>query len=256
MKKLFISLGLVMALVVALTIPAIGATQKAATVTVPSYINFSVTDNGATTGITFGSLNPGLTDQAEKEQAPVGAGGAVTLTVFAETNSDLNIQTKGADFNINRASGTATGGSTTTLVDSNAGFIAAGVQVGDIITNRTTGAVGTVTEVTDLHTLTVVSFTGGTTPADSRVEDNDFANGDLYAVRAGSPTSTITIGNAKWDINSNVDGATVMTTSYATVGTSTHAVQSVVQLYHWISVPNGQAPGTYTGLFSYQTAAQ
>jgi len=93
MKKLLISLALVLMLVAVMTTPVMAAEDsKTASVTVNEYISFTVTDAGAA-GINFGSLNQGTTDNPETDQ---GVAGAVTLDVAAETNVDCNIQTRGS----------------------------------------------------------------------------------------------------------------------------------------------------------------
>ena len=93
MKKLLISLALVLMLVAITATPVMAAEDNVpASVTVNEYISFTVTDAGAA-GINFGSLNQGTTDNPEADQ---GAAGAVTLTVGAETNVNCNIQTKGS----------------------------------------------------------------------------------------------------------------------------------------------------------------
>ena len=91
MKRVLISLALVLMLVAVMATPVMAA-EKTASVTVNEYISFTVTDAGDA-GINFGSLDQATTDNAEVAQ---GIAGAVTLTVAAETNVDCNIQTKGS----------------------------------------------------------------------------------------------------------------------------------------------------------------
>ena len=91
MKKLLISLALILMLVAVMVTPVMAA-EKTASVTVNEYISFTVADAGAA-GINFGSLDQNIPDNAEVDQ---GVAGAVTLTVAAETNVDCNIQTKGS----------------------------------------------------------------------------------------------------------------------------------------------------------------
>ncbi len=69
--------------------------------------------------------------------------------------------------------------STSILTDSTADFEAAGVQVGDVVTNTTDGSTGVVATVDYPTKLTLdAPLAGGT--------DDTFANGDLYDI--GSPT--------------------------------------------------------------------
>lgn len=80
-------------------------------------------------------------------------------------------------------SGTATGGSSTTIVDTGANFIADGVAVGDCVINDTKAEHGIVTNVTSASTLTVFRMTTGT--GQDSVGNQ---NGDTY--RIASPSST------------------------------------------------------------------
>lgn len=77
-------------------------------------------------------------------------------------------------------------------------------------------------------------------------------NIQLKGTNFTSGANTIAIGNAKWDTDSDVDGATAMSTTYATITTSTAGVLTEQDVWHWLSIPPGQAPGTYTSTFYYQ----
>ena len=167
MKRILISLTLVLMLVAVMTTPVMAEDSKTASVTVNEYISFTVTDPGAA-GINFGSLNQATTDNAEVDQ---GVAGAVTLTVAAETNVDCNIQTKGS---------------------------------------------------------------------------GDFTDG----------THNVALSNAKWDKDSGVAGATTITTSYATIDTSTAGSAKSVDVWHWLTIPSGQYAATYTTTFYYQAVEQ
>jgi len=69
-----------------------------------------------------------------------------------------------------------------------------------------------------------------------------------------SGPGTISIGNVKYDLDSDVAGAGTLDTSYATWYSVTQPLASddVRQGYHWLSIPGGQAPGTYNSTFYYQ----
>lgn len=158
--------GLVVALmlVVTMAVPAMAVeVGKGATVTVNEWINFTVTDPGDS-GLNWGDLNPGETDQPEVAQ---NSSGAVTLKVAAETNVNCNIQVKGTDF-------------------------------------------------------------------------------------TGTPSGTITIDNAKWDTDSGVSGATTMSTTYATITTSTAGTLTEQDVWHWLTIPSAQVAGSYSSTFTYQ----
>lgn len=78
--------------------------------------------------------------------------------------------------------GTATGGSTTTLQDSGAAFGTDGVAVGDIVENTTDGSSGAVTAVTATQ-LTITTLTGGT--------NNTFTASDEYRIQMNNGASSI-----------------------------------------------------------------
>ncbi len=63
---------------------------------------------------------------------------------------------------------------------------------------------------------------------------------------------TIAINNAKWDLDSVVTGATAMSTMYANIMTSTAGVLEEEDVWHWLSIPSGQAAGSYSSTFTYQ----
>lgn len=79
-------------------------------------------------------------------------------------------------------SGTATGGSATTLQDSGAAFGTDGVAIGDIVENTTDGSSGAVTAVTATQ-LTITTLTGGT--------NNTFTAGDLYRIQMTNGASSV-----------------------------------------------------------------
>lgn len=174
--------------------------------------------------------------------------GAVKLTVGAETNVNCSIETKGDALAITIASGTADSGSSTTLVDADGDFVNNGVAVDDIVINRTDSSTATITAVT----ATQLTFSGGL----SGGSDNTFAEGDAYSVREATPAYTIDIGQAKWDTDSDVTGATAMTGTYAQITTSIAGSLTEQDVWHWLSVPSGQVAGDYTGMFYYQAIQQ
>ena len=242
MKRVILSLGLVLVLVMATVVPAVAAEElgKAAVVTVPSYISFTVTDT-TPAGLQFGSMNPGVDDKRDNNDDTR----AVNLAVEAETNVACNIQTKGEDnFAIEIMDGVADSGSTTTLVESGADY--SGVSVGDLLINETDGSTATLTDVSDgTDTLT---FTGGL----SGGIDNTVATTDVYRVRAASPAKTFAIANLHWDTDNAVGGYIAMTTSYATIaGPSTPGSQLSQDVWHWLSVPGGTTPGDYSAIVTY-----
>ncbi len=69
-------------------------------------------------------------------------------------------------------------------------------------------------------------------------------------------THTIPLGNAKWDKDNDVTGATSMTTTYTTIDTSTAGTAKAVHVWHWLTIPSGQEAGDYTTDFYYQAIKQ
>ena len=80
-----------------------------------------------------------------------------------------------------------------------------------------------------------------------------------------SGPATLTLANAdvQYDDDDTLDEGTetgkvqdTLTTSYATWYSVSAYTADVVECYHWISIPAGQAPGDYTSTFYYQAAQQ
>ncbi|MFC1998885.1 hypothetical protein ACFLVR_04510 [Chloroflexota bacterium] len=172
------------------TLDLIGATDSptfaASPTAAPDYpgteiISFTVTDNGATSGITFGPLNIDTTDNPEAEQT--GSSGAVTLTVGASTNVAVDVSLKGTDFS----------GISTYLLS------AADIQYDDDQT------------LDETPTETGKSQSGG---------------------------------NAR------------LTTTYWNWYSVASYTSSIVETYHWITVPATVEADTYSSTFSYQCVAQ
>jgi hypothetical protein len=119
-------------------------------------------------------LSPGmsetkLVDASGKED--LGGGVAVGITVALQ-DAQVTFEPR-----LGKAeSGTHTAGtSTTTLTDTSADFVTAGVTRGSLVVNFTDQSIADVLEVVDLQNLTLrTALTGGT--------DNDFDTGDSYAV--------------------------------------------------------------------------
>ncbi len=169
--KVFKVFFIVTALVVLATVtslPVMAApTVVTGSVTVSQTISSTITDNG-TSGLNWGSLTAGTTDQAETDQ---GTNGAVTVSIGAETNENCNIQVKATDFS-----------------------------------------------------------DGG--------------------------TNTIAVTNAKYNNTNAVGTAFALADTYYTVDTSTAGAAKVVEIYHWLTIPNGQPAADYTSTFTYQVIAQ
>jgi len=244
MKKVLISLALAMVLVMAMAVPVMAAASEeseTASVTVVAYISSTITDAGAA-GMNFGSLNPGTSDNPELAQ---NGAGAINISVGAETNLVCKIGTKGTkDFEIVVTTGTATNvaPSATVLTASGDTFTTDGVAVGDTVYNETDGSSGTVLTVDSETQLTLsAALIGGTA--------NTFTSGDTYRVVDDS----FALGSAKWDLDSTVIAAIAMTTSYAQIGTdTTPGAARSQEVWHWISVPNGQKAGAYSTTFYYK----
>jgi hypothetical protein len=102
---------------------------------------------------------------------------AVVQTV---STNQITVQSGGATFAsgdayaIRSNYGQATGGSSTTLVDTNKNFATMGLQAGDLVVNVTDGSIARVASVSSATTLTMSEIYLGT--------ENDFDIGDYYYI--------------------------------------------------------------------------
>jgi len=116
------------------------------------------------------------------------------------------------------------------------------------------------------------ALTGGMT---EQPEKDQQQNGGAVKLQVGSETNvvcnvqmkgegdfrnstgqTIPLGNVKWEKTNSPSTAYSMTTSYATVFTSSVGAVRAENVYYWINVPSRQAAGTYTTTFWYQAVKQ
>ena len=112
------------------------------------------------------------------------AGGGTYTGFNATENENIEVfSANAADTGTSVSSGTATGGSTTTLVDSGATFSSDGVAVGDIVLNDTQAEFGYITAVTETQ-LTVYAMYNGTT---------GFSSGDTYRVATAGSTGAAVV---------------------------------------------------------------
>lgn len=124
-------------------------------------------------------------------------GGGVYTGFNATANENLEcFSSSASDSGTLVSSGTATGGSSTTLVDSGATFVTDGVAVGDLIINDTQGFHGVVTAVTSETVLTVWDFVDGS------LDDFTFSNGDTYRVATTNGTG---VAVTRWENILNSD---------------------------------------------------
>lgn len=120
-------------------------------------------------------------------------GGAGVYTGFDATSGEaVGVRSTGGgsgnDAGTLVSSGTATGGSTTTLEDTGATFVTDGVAVGDIILNDTENFHGIVSAVTSETVLTVNFFDNG----EPEVLE-EFESGDSYRVATASGTGAAVV---------------------------------------------------------------
>ncbi len=120
------------------------------------------------------------------------------------------------------SSGTATGGSSTTLIDTGADFVTDTVAVNDVVINDTDQSHGIVTVVTGLNTLTVERF-NGVVPYVGGV----FESGDSY--RVVTPAST---GAAVIKLGFLLDANWAETTEYIVLNGVTAVDTSGTYLRH------------------------
>jgi hypothetical protein len=88
--------------------------------------------------------------------------------------------------------------------------------------------------------VTVTAAEENNTPVNIKISGTDFTDGG---------TNSFGIDNALWNDESNDATATAMSTTAATVATL-NANESV-NIYHWLSIPTGQAAATYNSTFTY-----
>lgn len=115
----------------------------------------------------------------------VGVANATVATVTATTqpgyDSGINLYSQGKTI-----SGTATGGSATTLRDTSRNFNDLGVSVGDVVDNVTDSAIGVVQSIDSNTQLTLSTLSAGA-----------FGSGDAYTI-AHTSLDNITDGTCVW----------------------------------------------------------
>ncbi|MFC1998883.1 hypothetical protein ACFLVR_04500 [Chloroflexota bacterium] len=211
--------------------------SQPASVTVNSFVAVTITDT-AGGGVTFGAVDPDGLDKAETNQP---GAAAIVITVELESNITVISSTKAmfADYgNLVSPLGTDdAGASNTVLTDTASGdFVNDGVVAGDYVYNTTDGSYGVVTSVTATTVTTVAALTGGTL--------NTWTSGDGY--RISDDATLFAVTNGKWDSDSDVSGATGMTTSFAQIASTGVTGGDVdVDVYLWLAVPVGTTADTY-----------
>lgn len=96
------------------------------------------------------------------------------------------------------SSGTATGGSGTTLIDSSATFVTDGVSIGDLVINDTQQIHGVISSVDSETQLTVIDMT------DDNISDFQNQSGDNYRIATALSTGAA-VKKAKQLLDSNYD---------------------------------------------------
>jgi hypothetical protein len=122
-----------------------------------------------------------------------GTVGSVGLYSGFNAVQNENLQTLSAstnDVGSLEASGTATGGDSSVLVDSGATFVTDGILAGDLIINDTQGFHGTVKSVDSETQLTTLGFSD-----DDPVGIFEFASGDSYRIARAAGTGASVV---KW----------------------------------------------------------
>ena len=127
--------------------------------------------------------NPVITTATDP--ADVWGGGGIYDFYFTTDQTVQIASTDVDDVGSLVSSGTATGGSVTTLIDTGANFTGDGVAVGDVVINDTNGEWGTVNEVTSATTLT---HTGMTNASSVSPVSNPNESGDTYRVASSADT--------------------------------------------------------------------
>ena len=100
MKKRVISIMAIAALLVAsIAVPCVAQDTHnlPASVEVSEYISITITDNG-TTGINFGKVNPGTTNNPDVNSIAGSGNSTIRITVEPGSNANVDIQISGTDF--------------------------------------------------------------------------------------------------------------------------------------------------------------
>ena len=100
MKKRVISVLAIAALLLAsIAVPCVADTQQdlEASVTVSEYISITIADANSD-GINFGTLTPGTDNNTEAAQDAVTP--AVTITVESDSNTNVDLEISGTDFDV------------------------------------------------------------------------------------------------------------------------------------------------------------
>jgi hypothetical protein len=132
-------------------------------------------------------------------------GGGGLYAFYFDTNQTVEaVSTDVDDVGSVPSSGTATGGSLTTLVDSGADFVGDGVAIGDVVINDTNGEWGTV-NIVAATTLTHTTMTNASTASPA---NNPNESGDTYRIATSADTGAGVIhiegltdsGGGVWDV--------------------------------------------------------
>ena len=67
-----------------------------------------------------------------------------------------------------------------------------------------------------------------------------------------SGNDSLALSGFKWSTGPSAADAVPVTTDWATVGASSAGVQTSVDVWHWLSIPENQAPDAYSGEFRYR----
>ena len=198
----------------------------------------TVVDSGATfTGdsIVAGDIVSNTGDNSYAVVTEVTNDTTVTHTTLNDGGAFANTETYIITASTSVTTGTSDGaGSTTELDDAAGDFVNNGVEVGDIVDDGTGTSLVTAVAATSLTVIGTIDFSGAIS----------------YTVR--SMDDALGITNAKWDTDTDVAGATAMTPAYAEIASTTAGVETSQEVWHWLSVPNGQAAATYTGDWWYK----
>lgn len=149
--------------------------------------------------------NPEVTTATDPEDIWDGGGIYMFYPTAAEAIS--TVSTDVDDTGVVLSSGTATGGSITTLIDTGADFVSDGVAIGDVLINDSTGELGVITVVAATQ---VTIFLAMSNRSEEGSKSTANSSGDIYRIANANDTGAAVVHYQGLDSNWRVQTETVV----------------------------------------------